>query len=65
MLFTLHFLINFVIQELKFSKYFSESFLLSLKIDQHPEDEIFCSNNKNGFTKCINRLNNKPDVRIV
>lgn len=43
--------------------FFSENFLLALS-DEY-EDDIFCNDNKNGFTKAINRLSTRPDVRIV
>lgn len=44
---------------------FLENFLLSLSGDQqHLEDEIFYIDNKNGFTKAIDRLYSR-DVCIV
>lgn len=43
----------------------NESFLLSLNSDQlyHPEDNIFYNENKNGFTKAINKLCTKPNLK--
>ncbi|CAH1733375.1 R3H domain-containing protein 4-like [Aphis gossypii] len=39
----------------------NESFLLSLS--DEIEDDIFCNDNKNGFTKAINRLSTRPDLK--
>jgi len=39
----------------------NENFLLSLSDEL--EDDIFCNENKNGFTKAINRLSTRPDLK--
>ncbi|XP_026817753.1 R3H domain-containing protein 4-like [Rhopalosiphum maidis] len=39
----------------------NENFLLSLSDEL--EDDIFCNDNKNGFTKAINRLSTRPDLK--
>uniref|UniRef100_A0A2H8TZ18 R3H domain-containing protein 4 n=1 Tax=Melanaphis sacchari TaxID=742174 RepID=A0A2H8TZ18_9HEMI len=39
----------------------NENFLLSLSDEL--EDDIFCNDNKNGFTKAINRLSTQPDLK--
>ncbi|KAL5238833.1 hypothetical protein ACI65C_006243 [Semiaphis heraclei] len=39
----------------------NENFLLALS-DEY-EDDIFCNDNKNGFTKAINRLSTRPDLK--
>uniref|UniRef100_A0A2S2Q2T0 Uncharacterized protein n=1 Tax=Sipha flava TaxID=143950 RepID=A0A2S2Q2T0_9HEMI len=43
----------------------NDHFLLSLSNDQqqHPEDEIFYNDNKNGFTKVIKKLCIQPDLK--